>query len=411
MAIRSRKLLFVLILIGLLTGGTGCADSFGPRSTIDSDASDANHVEPHGGGGTGGGSGAAGTSNTGGTGGISGAGGSTGTAHTSGTGGVSGTSGSGGVTTGGIGGVGGSGGVATGGSGGVGGTEPTAGSGGSTLPLSPCQVGGMSTSAPVSSPPSGVEATLSAICSSNSDPVNSLAAGRTVLTLAVASMNQATGQIDVPQDLQPLIVGTPSVTVVDNCYDVAKQAVVGDIKKNDRGYSFSVSWSETLDRWCSPVFTVTARLEMRCDNNQTKTVESVTYVNLCDGPDGFRFVSSGDQCTVCVEICEMVASPIVPRIRPDSLPLPQAFTAEIVPAAMLGRTVALFAEHRGGRGPLSYTWKVSGGTLSKKDTSDVLWELPQEPGPHLIQVAIRDRDSAAVAVLHIKHTASLFTLL
>jgi hypothetical protein len=98
-------------------------------------------------------------------------------------------------------------------------------------------------------------------------------------------------------------------------------------------------------------------------------------------------------------VCELVAASIVPDDRPDDLALPRAFRAAIVPQAVIDRRLALCVEHPGCREPVQYRWKVSAGEILGADEREAVWKLPAEPGAYLAQVAVCDRDSAAVAIL------------
>ena len=72
---------------------------------------------------------------------------------------------------------------------------------------------------------------------------------------------------------------------------------------------------------------------------------------------------------------------------------------------MLGKSkkLVLFVEHRDTKGALSYEWQVSGGKVIGRHEAGIIWEVPPEPGPHLVQVAITDETSATVATLRWRH--------
>jgi hypothetical protein len=134
-------------------------------------------------------------------------------------------------------------------------------------------------------------------------------------------------------------------------------------------------------------------------------VESFAYVHLCEGEEHRIWVSSGGECTICYEVCEKIASPL-PSARDSALPtLAGSPKAQIVPVARYGRNLILFVEYRGTRGRVSYLWKASSGTITASDQAGIIWELPPDPGPHFIQVAVKDADSAVLATLNWRHRA------
>jgi hypothetical protein len=374
MEIKSRKLLFVLILIGLVNAASGCDDAKDP-----SQRNDGGHLA------TGGiGTGDSGIRNAGGTSGSAGAGGRA----------VSG--GAGGASAGTVGPI------INGGAGGAGGT--TTGS--------ICTGGQSPWTQTVKSPELGVSPRVAALCTQPAGQVQSYRAGRVTLALQSSALTSALGKVEVPAALQPLVINTPRITVEEAAPKDLGGITVTGISRTGSGFSFNLTWKTPLSNVSlsafSPSLTIRVYLDLACNEQDSGTrnviVESITYFNLCAGPDHSVWVASGDTCLSCEMVCEMAAIPIVPAERPDGLALPRALSAEIIPVVNLGRSIALFVDHRGARGPISYAWKVSAGTLSSDDQSEAVWELPSDPGPHLVQVAIRDQDSAIVEALRWKYT-------
>ena len=123
-----------------------------------------------------------------------------------------------------------------------------------------------------------------------------------------------------------------------------------------------------------------------------------------------NWVSSGDpifeNMENCWNSCEMAPTPIMPDPTDDGLALPFALKVEIDELVRFDRSVVLIAEHRGTQGPVEYEWRVSAGEISEDNLGGVVWDLPRDPGPHLVQVAIKNSSSAAVAGLRVRHLAN-----
>jgi hypothetical protein len=384
MEIKSKRLLFTLILIGLVNAAAGCGGDKEPSRR-----------------------GAGGTSGLSATGGVEADKGGAGDG-----GGVSASSGAGGVSVG-AGGVALQGGAGSG-AGTVGATGGAGGVGGTMRATSVCPQGEMEWTRAVKTPAAGVSPTVSAVCTPQVNRVESYRAGRVTLDLQGVGLNSALGRIEVAPGLAPLSAALPRIVVEAAKPSEIGNATVTDIVKTSSGFSFKISWPISLSSyhtgWDPPSLTIRVYLEVLCDQDadsgtRTVVVESITYFNLCAGPDHPIWVASGDQCTSCDSVCEMAAIPIVPTVGPDELALPSALSAEIVPIVEVSRSLTLFIDHRGARGPVRYAWKITAGTLSSNDQSETVWELPSDPGPHLVQVAVYDGDSAVVAALRWTRTA------
>ena len=50
----------------------------------------------------------------------------------------------------------------------------------------------------------------------------------------------------------------------------------------------------------------------------------------------------------------------------------------------------------GTKGPARYRWNVSAGSIDDDDQGGVVWQLPREARPHLVQVCLEDLESASV---------------
>ncbi len=168
----------------------------------------------------------------------------------------------------------------------------------------------------------------------------------------------------------------------------------------------STTWFEAGDCTMTVVVTMEITCEDETDGGlATKMIESTTYVHLCnDFNYQVNWVSSGGLCTVCEFVCEMAPSPIVPEPEGAPSALPRAVEVEIVPFWRSGRTLALVAEHRGTDGPVEYAWSATGGTVSQSDLGGVVWEIPKTAHYHQLSLVVRDRLSAAVATFRYRHT-------
>ncbi len=259
----------------------------------------------------------------------------------------------------------------------------------------------------VPSPPPGVEPDPETLCELDTAFLESNRAATVSLNIYSESLHLAEGQIDLAEGLEDRIVGLPEIEVIQAQPEELIDATTTEVAATSGGFTFNVEFPEA--DWFGPGYTeitVKVTVEVRCDEDgDTQMVDSTTYLHLCDEQAHPNWVSSGGECAVCEEVFEAAASPL-PASRGDSLAaLSGSPRVEIVKVAHYGRSLVLFAEHRETEGPLSYDWSVSGGSISENDKSGVIWELPREPGPHLVQVAVRDVSSAAVATLRWRHKA------
>jgi hypothetical protein len=260
----------------------------------------------------------------------------------------------------------------------------------------------------VPEPPIGVEPDAQTLCEWNTDAVESNRAARVTFTPYSQSIYLATGQVEVAADLRNRVIGVPDIRVVQAFPEDLLNAEVTDIQPSNTGFAFHIAFPQTAHYEAGETeMSLQVTLELDCTDfgDDTKMVESTTFVHLCEGGDDVVWVSSGDECTICYEICEMAPCPIPASPDGQLSVLPGSPKVEIVPVAGQGRMVVLFAEHRGTQGPISYCWRASGGTLSGENRSGVIWQLPADSGPHLLQVAVKDTHSAAVAAVRWQHKA------
>jgi hypothetical protein len=258
----------------------------------------------------------------------------------------------------------------------------------------------------VAIPPEGVPALPGQICAAVVDPVDSARSARiTLATLSPSDLRKATGLVEMAPDILALVVGLPTVEVVDATRAPMLEMQVSNMVKEARGFSFDASWPDmtnlALDR-----MTVRTTFEVACDGDSgtaeagtTRLVHAVNDIFLCNGRSSsdFMWVSSGDKCTtVCDIIAEMAPSPIVPDKGPDDLPLARVLRLRIIALAHVSNAVILLAENDGGAG-LDYEWHASGGHVERLAPDVVVWTVQQGmPAAH-IQAAVFGPSAAAVA--------------
>ncbi|MCP4678794.1 MAG: hypothetical protein GY854_25565 [Deltaproteobacteria bacterium] len=261
----------------------------------------------------------------------------------------------------------------------------------------------------VPSPSDGVAPTLEDLCQTSFQVVESNKAAPVDLSIDSNDEYLATGMIELADGIEDRIVGLPEIAIIEAYPDKLTQAAVTDIAESAGGFRFNMEfpYPSILDPGYTEM-TVKVTVEVMCDDmsGDTQMVESTTYLHLCDDVEHPIWVSSGGECTVCSEICEKIASPL-PASRNSSdhglIALSGSPNLEIVPVARYGRSIVLFADHRDTEGALSFQWRASSGSVTGEDQAGVIWEVPREPGPHLIQVAMKDASSAVVSTLSWQH--------
>lgn len=250
----------------------------------------------------------------------------------------------------------------------------------------------------------GVQPTITAICAASDDPVTSHRAGRVTLNLYSASLDRAMGLIAIPEELLSRIVEEPTLEVIGAEPRTVGDFEIGELSATERGYIFEATWATPPEPWVGwhyPNMRLRVNLRIQCGepDETPRSVIAETLLNFCDDFEHPIWVSSGDECSYCMEICEMAPSPIVPRAVCDGTALPRAIDLEILPLFQSGNQLALVAEHSGSVGPVRYEWSADKGHLSSTDQGGVLWTLdPAEQGQGaVVRVALRDSDSAGFA--------------
>jgi hypothetical protein len=289
---------------------------------------------------------------------------------------------------------------ASAGSGGFGGftvasSASSGGAGGSV-----CGGGAFEETFVVEIPPEGVPASVGQICAVMMSTVESNTAARVSLTKDPQALHIATGLIALAPNLAGAVIGLPAIAVVDAWTPELYNIMVTNITPTPEGFSFDASWPPPLNLDAEPWSRMTLKttMEIACDPMATETriVEAITHVHLCNDSPDLAWVSSGDECKVCSIIAEMAPSPIVPDKAHDDLPLARALRLRVVPLARVGRAVVLLAENDGGA-DLAYAWRSTAGTVVELAPDVVVWTPPEGRGPCLIQAAVHGDDVAAVA--------------
>jgi hypothetical protein len=208
------------------------------------------------------------------------------------------------------------------------------------------------------------------------------------------------GRIQIAPEIAGLVVGLPTVDLIEKSPDDAATPVISNIRGDGSSFVFDVAWpSESPDSVCwrnrDPSWTFRTTLRLRC-GSQERTAQASTTVALC-GVGGQSWASSGDPYTECATVCEMAPSPLVPATENDDLPLSAALRVNVRALVRAGDAVVLLADHPA-KADLAHAWHVSAGTIECLDEDVVLWHLPASTeGPQLAQVAVTGRDLAAVA--------------
>src|SRR6185295_1046543 len=186
-------------------------------------------------------------------------------------------------------------------------------------------------------PAEGVPATPGQICAATVEPVDSFRSARVTLTMPSADFRSATGRIEMAPGLLPLVVGLPTVEVVDATSTALAGMQVSMTASDQAGFSFHASFNEPV--YVGNRMTVRTTFELSCADDAgspeagaTRIVHAATDIHVCAGEGAFdgMWVSSGDQCIVCSVVAEMAPSPIVPDKQPDDLPLANVTRLRIV---------------------------------------------------------------------------------
>lgn len=209
---------------------------------------------------------------------------------------------------------------------------------------------------------------------------------------------QATGIVTIDPDvLNAISDGYVSVSSV-----TASGATVSNLVRVNDAYTFDVKFIDNPYVGTTYTFSVTLSYTCAPIMSSTRTVHAATTVTLCGGYNGSSWVSTGDTCTICYPMAEMAAQLMpAPADEPDDIPLPGEIDVRIVEVAREGRTLVLLAKKPRDAEGLSLTWQASAGDLMHAADDVVVWTLPEEAGPHMVQVAAeRGRSASVVSYLH-----------
>jgi len=244
----------------------------------------------------------------------------------------------------------------------------------------------------------GVPANPGAICPVTS-PVESNWAARVTLVKYSQSLHLASGLVTVEPSLIPQITGLSVEVIATQSWTDMMDMQVSNIQPAPQGFTFHAQWPEPFnvqpDHFASMRMRTTFNLQ--CPNNVTKLVHAHNTIHLCVDEDGEpMWVSSGDECTTCTQVCEMAPGPIVPAAKTDPLPLARALRLGLREVARIGRSSVLVAEHDGGAG-LDYRWEASAGEVQRLAPDVVVWTRPARAGHQHLRVAALAPDAVAVA--------------
>jgi hypothetical protein len=247
-------------------------------------------------------------------------------------------------------------------------------------------------------PPEGVPADPGQLCNAPQSPAESNRAAFVTLNRYSQSLHLATGAVEVDSDVLAEVTGTPIIEVSSALYGPLAGMQVSNVQSAATGYTFDAEWPTPFNAepndWARMTVRVTLRLS--CPTGPPKLVESHTDIHLCTDFDGPMWVSSGDTCTTCSQICEMAPSPAATDCAEDDLALAQALSVTLRQAACAGRSQVLIAEHDGGEG-LRYRWEASEGELRQVAPDIVVWTPAAGLGPHNLSVAVTGADRVGIA--------------
>lgn len=295
-----------------------------------------------------------------------------------------------------------------GGAAGSGGAAPQGGggAGGSLLPSA-----GTGGQAPgeedfvVTFPEEGKPAKPGELCSLNVDSAASGRAAIANLAWDPTQANRALGTLEIAPEIAKVLVGAPTVALVDAAGDFdIHHVTVSAVSEKDGLFSFSVTLPDAgAHGACQDgVSRLTLRTELviGCASpgggSTEQKLHSSTDVHLCKGDSDSVWVSSGDLCSVCRIVAEMAPSPIVPEARADGLPLSDVINLRVVTLARVGNAVVLMAENDGGAG-LDYDWHPSTGTVTRLAPDVVAWTVDTDATDPMIQAVATSSTAAAVA--------------
>ncbi len=250
------------------------------------------------------------------------------------------------------------------------------------------------TSYTVTLPSGATPADAASVCNWGGVFPSNVPAARVTLQYDSNSPSHATGTITVAPEILAAGGGYTGVSSV-----TADGATISNLTRVNNNYTFDVNLTSgtpylgsaltfqvTLDFTCSPTM------------NSTRELNASTYVILCGYIGNLNWVSSGDTCTACYPMVEVAAQLMpAPDREPDGIALPGELAINITPVAREGRTIVLMVQKPSDAPELSLTWRSSGGQLLLAADDVAVWTLPDEPGPHQVQVAALAGQSASIA--------------
>ena len=246
----------------------------------------------------------------------------------------------------------------------------------------------------VTLPSGATPADAAALCQWGGALPSNVPAARVTLQYDSNTPSHATGTITVAPEILAAGGGYVGVSAV-----TADGATISNLTRVNQNYTFdanltngnpslgsALTFQVTLDFTCSPTM------------SSTRELTAATYVTLCGYTANLNWVSSGDTCTNCYPMLEVAAQLMpAPEREPDGIPLPGELNIQISPVAREGRTIVLMVQKPSDAHELSLTWRSSGGQLLLAADDVAVWTLPDEPGPHQVQVAALAGQSASIA--------------
>lgn len=265
-----------------------------------------------------------------------------------------------------------------------------------------CDGFGMIREFKVKSPDPGVSPRSEDICQDEESIVESNLAARVTLENDSDDLLKSKGQIEIASELRSKLKGDPKVEVLDSFPPVLAKMVVANLRPSDKGYAFEASFPENA--WfddMSSELTIQVTFELICDeqDSSSRQVSSTTYLHLCEGPAYPIWVSSGGTCSICEEAFEPVAVPLPAVDQQDNLPLPVAPPLRIIAKQISAMQVALRVEAEDDSTELKFNWHTAHGALQSSSGTEVVWTLPADDGPHLVQVVGRNARTASISTL------------
>jgi hypothetical protein len=245
----------------------------------------------------------------------------------------------------------------------------------------------------VSLPNTGSVAELAQACNWTGTFASTAPVAQVTLTESAGNPSKAIGTItfapDVTNNAGYLTVSSISVA----------GALVGTPQQVGNAYQFDLTWDTATSLYPGMTVTLQMRVTTSCRPEYSSVRDLTLSINLvrCGSFDSPVWVSSGNTCAICAPLAEMIALPMpAPKNPQDTLPLPGQLELAVRPVARDGRYLVLMVDAPQSENDLTFSWQVSGGELLKVSDDVAVWTLPEEPGPHQVQVAATSGDSAGI---------------